>query len=238
MPLWARPAGDRPCRSFETASSESERLPPLEKVDRLKTHVTQRQDKRSRRRDELAGAAIEALKQLGYARTSLRDIAAQSGVSVGVLHYYFEDKVELICFCVQKYKADFVAAMDDILFATEDMAAAPEAFARGLGLSIRNDATTHRLWYDIRAQALFEDSFQQVVADIKQDLIDLVKRLLSRMALPEQDAIPLYTGLDGAFRYYLQRHLRGDAAAVAEFEAYVRSQLQQVAAGAPPARLQ
>ena len=70
----------------------------LEKIDKLETKARKRSAKRSRRKDELALAAIDALKQLGYARTSLRDIAEISGVSVGMLHYYFEDKTDLITF--------------------------------------------------------------------------------------------------------------------------------------------
>ncbi len=38
------------------------------------------------------------LKQLGYAQTSLRDIAAHGGVAVGTLHYHFADKAALMDF--------------------------------------------------------------------------------------------------------------------------------------------
>ncbi len=54
---------------------------------------------------QLAAAALQTLSELGYARTSLREIAQNSEFSHGVLHYYFTDKVDLITYCVRQYKA-------------------------------------------------------------------------------------------------------------------------------------
>ena len=53
------------------------------------------------RRDELATSALETLSEIGYARTSLREIAHHASFSHGVLHYYFRDKVELIVHSVR-----------------------------------------------------------------------------------------------------------------------------------------
>ena len=61
-------------------------------------------DKFEERRGELADAALQTLGELGYARTSLREIAQNSEFSHGVVHYYFRDKVELITYCVRHYK--------------------------------------------------------------------------------------------------------------------------------------
>src|SRR6202007_3228864 len=62
-------------------------------------------DKFAARRDELAGAALQTLAELGYARTSLREIAQNSEFSHGVLHYYFSDKQDLLTHCVRQYEA-------------------------------------------------------------------------------------------------------------------------------------
>ena len=67
------------------------------------------------RRDELGRAALDTLSQLGYARTGLREIAHNSGYSLGVLHYYFSDKNELIIHCVKQYKAECVLRYDAIV---------------------------------------------------------------------------------------------------------------------------
>ena len=50
-------------------------------------------DKFGDRRRELAESALRTLGELGYARTSLREIASNSEFSHGVVHYYFHDKL-------------------------------------------------------------------------------------------------------------------------------------------------
>jgi AcrR family transcriptional regulator len=65
--------------------------------------ISRRQvDKFAQRRAQLAASALQTLSELGYARTSMREIAQNSEFSHGVLHYYFRDKVELITFCVRQ----------------------------------------------------------------------------------------------------------------------------------------
>src|SRR3954471_12976441 len=80
-------------------------------------------DKFEERRRELADAALQTLGQLGYARTSLREIAANSPYSHGVVHYYFADKVALITSCARRYKAECVTRYDGLV---EDATSAEE----------------------------------------------------------------------------------------------------------------
>ena len=72
-------------------------------------------DKYDERRDQLAESALQTLGELGYARTSLREIANNSEFSHGVVHYYFPDKLELIVYCVRYYKAQCVTRYDGVV---------------------------------------------------------------------------------------------------------------------------
>ena len=84
--------------------------------ERKRERIARRQvDKFAERRDQLAAAALQTLAELGYANTSLRDIAQNSAFSHGVLHYYFADKFELITYCVRQYKAECVTRYDSIV---------------------------------------------------------------------------------------------------------------------------
>src|ERR1700712_736166 len=121
-------------------------------------------DKFEARRRELADAALQTLGELGYARASLREIAQNSPYSHGVVHYYFADKVELITYCVRQYKAECVQRYDAIVADSADELAA--AFADALVATMVEDASMHRLWYDLRSQALFEASFRGDVLEI------------------------------------------------------------------------
>src|SRR5260221_10692477 len=85
-------------------------------AERNRDRIARRQmDKFAERRAQLAASALQTLSELGYARTSLRDIAQNSEFSHGVLHYYFSDKVDLIMQCVKQYKAECVKRYDEIV---------------------------------------------------------------------------------------------------------------------------
>src|SRR5258708_8392883 len=63
---------------------------PSDRIERARV------DKFSARRIELAEAALETLAELGYARTSLREIPQQSEFTHVVLHHYFTPNSHLI----------------------------------------------------------------------------------------------------------------------------------------------
>src|ERR1700748_1105527 len=114
-------------------------------------------DKFAERRAELAEAALQTLSELGYARTSVREIAQNSAFSHGVLHYYFTDKLDLILCSVRQYKARCVTRYDEVTAEASSFDELMEGFTAGLADTVRKDASMHRLWYDLRAQSLFEE---------------------------------------------------------------------------------
>jgi AcrR family transcriptional regulator len=137
------------------------------KLDRISR---KRVDKFNERRIELAEAALLTLADLGYARTSLREIAQNSEFSHGVLHYYFADKVDLITCCVRLYKSRCVTRYDGVIAAAADYPSLLEGFLAALAATMREEAHLHRLWYDLRSQALFEAAFRADVAEIETSL--------------------------------------------------------------------
>lgn len=179
-------------------------------------------DKFADRRDQLADAALQTLSELGYARTSLREIAQNSEFSHGVLHYYFTDKVDLITHCVRQYKVQCVARHDQIFASASTVQELREGFAAGLAQTLVEDATMHRLWYDLRAQSLFEKSFRADVAEIDLSLERMIWRVISRLAeltgkQPAFSSSVSYALFDGLFQQGLLKHLSGDADAAEEF---------------------
>ena len=190
-------------------------------------------DKFAERRDQLAAAALQTLSELGYARTSLREIAQNSEFSHGVLHYYFTDKVDLITHCVRLYKAACVQRYDQIV---ADAGTAPElrvGFAVGLAQTLVQDASMHRLWYDLRAQSLFEESFRADVADIDQSLERMIWRVVTRLSdltgtQPVLSSPVTYALFDGLFQQGLLKHLSGDLDAAPAFQAAAQDVLALV----------
>ena len=171
-------------------------------------------DKVAARRDELATAALRTLAERGYANTSLREIAQNSAFSHGVLHYYFADKTELIIHCVRLYKTRCVRRYDDITALATSAEDVVRRFLDALTLTLRRDAHEQRLWYDLRAQSLFDPSFRDDVAAIDDQLRAMVWRILGCYAEfsgrpPVVDPPTAYALLDGIVFQGVQARLAG-----------------------------
>jgi AcrR family transcriptional regulator len=176
----------------------------VEVAQRSRDRIARRQvDKFADRRDQLAVVALRTLAELGYARTSLRDIAQNSDFSHGVLHYYFTDKIDLITHCVRQCKAECVTRYDHVVATAGSAEELKHGFAAALAATLREDAPTHRLWYDLRNQSLFDASFRDDVLEIDRSLEQMIWRVVSRfaelacapLAVPADVAYPIFDGL-------------------------------------------
>lgn len=190
-------------------------------------------DKFATRRVELAAAAMQALAELGYARTSLRDIAERTNFSHGLLHYYFADKDDLIYECVRLYKTDCVARNDAMVDLAHTAREVRAAFACYLSTTVREDGRMHRLWYDLRNQSMFEPALREAVAEIDKSLEAMVWRVICRYAeasghtsLVEREFA--YRLFDGLFQHALMRYLQGDEDAPAELSRQVEATIDQL----------
>lgn len=197
--------------------------------------ATKHASKVAAKRDELARAALKTLSELGYARTSLREIAANSEYSHGVLHYYFADRLELIAHCVHLYKSECIASYDDVLRPDDDADALRARFAERLAATMEHDLPTHKLWYDLRSQAMFEAALTADVREIDGELEDMIWRVVSRYAElagapPVLDSAGTYATLDGLFERAVRRRVGGDESAAAHLTVQVRSLLPTLVA--------
>jgi TetR/AcrR family transcriptional repressor of bet genes len=165
-------------------------------------------DKHDARRRELAESALRTLGELGYAKTSLREMANNSEFTHGVVHYYFADKLDLIVYGVQQYKAICITRYDDVISESVSAAGLLDAFADKLCETILDEAPMHRLWYDLRSQSMFETRLTDAVSHIDATLADMIWRVVTRYAeLAEAelvvDKLDAYGLLDGIFQQAL-----------------------------------
>ena len=189
-----------------------------ERISRRQVH------KFTQRRAELARAALKTLAALGYARTSLREIAQDSAFSHGVLHYYFTDKIDLITHCVRVYNDECVTRYDEIVASAPSAEELKRQFCDKLAATMADDADMHRLWYDLRNQAVFEPAFRADVTEIDLSLQRMIWRIVSRYGelrgdQPNVAEEAAYGLLDGLFLQALRRHLFGDSEARSRLQA-------------------
>ena len=183
-------------------------VPPAPSVADPVASAAARSSKHDTRRDELAESALTTLGALGYAKTSLREIAQHSPYSHGVVHYYFSSKEELITYCVRYYKRTCVTRYDEIVASSTTAEELQSRFAAKLAETIREEAPMHQLWYDLRNQSMFEPALHDVIIDIDGQLEQMVWRVVTRYAElaelePSIDSTSCYGMLDGLFHQAL-----------------------------------
>ena len=184
-------------------------------------------DKHDARRRALAESALRTLGELGYAKFSLREMANNSEFTHGVVHYYFADKLDLIVYCVQYYKATCVTRYDGVVTESRSAEQLVRDFATTLSETVRLEAPMHRLWYDLRSQSMFEPGLTDAVSHIDSTLADMIWRVLVRYAELAGatllvDRPQAYGVLDGVFQQALLGHQREpDAGHLDELERQV-----------------
>ena len=225
--------GSRPVKAARTASTSTPSRPARFAQPAPATA------KFAERRAELAEAALKTLAELGYARTSLREIAQNTAFSHGVLHYYFKDKVDLIMCCVRQYKARCVTRYDETVATSTSAHELAHGFAETMAATIVDEGTLHRLWYDLRVQSLFEPSFREDVRAIDDSLQRMVWRVVSEHAKlrgTKANVTPAlaYALFDGVFQRSLLGYLHGRRGALAELKMQVVETLAALTSVAHP----
>ncbi|TDW19411.1 TetR family transcriptional regulator [Kribbella kalugense] len=175
------------------ATAESERPARVSGIDKIE-----------RRRIALAESALKTLGELGYARTSLREIANNSEFTHGVVHYYFRDKIDLISYCVRYYKTKCARRYDEVVETAGSGDELVTGFLAKMIQTLVEETPMHKLWYDLRAQSMFEEQLRPDVEAIDQLLEEMIWRILSRYAdltgtAPTVDAPTAYALVDGLF---------------------------------------
>ncbi|WP_371404372.1 TetR/AcrR family transcriptional regulator [Kribbella sp. NBC_00662] len=161
-------------------------------------------DKIERRRIALAESALKTLGELGYARTSLREIANNSEFTHGVVHYYFRDKIDLISYCVRYYKTKCARRYDEVVETATSGEELVTGFLAKMTQTLVDETPMHKLWYDLRAQSMFEEQLRPDVEAIDKLLEEMIWRILGRYAdltatTPTVDAPTAYAMVDGLF---------------------------------------
>lgn len=180
------------------------------------------------RRDQLAESALAVLGELGYARTSLREITNNAQFSDELVHTYFDDKIDLVIYAVQYYKAQCVHRYDGVVADSTTPDELIEGFAAKLGETIREEAPMHRLWYDLRAQSMFEPKLRDAVTAIDRALGEMVWRVVDRYAelvgrpLIAANSNAVYGMLDGLFQQALLAYADADESVLDSLAEQVR----------------
>lgn len=119
----------------------------------------------AQRRAQLVDAALAVATAEGIAATTVRRVAEQAGVALGVVHYCFADKDELFAALATKIVDDLSAAGAEGLAPEQsapDLITALRAAITGLWASIQATPNEQLLTYEITTYALRDRSLGSV----------------------------------------------------------------------------
>lgn len=109
---------------------------------------------RVRRRDEILKAAAGLIASDGYTNTSMREVAAASGILAGSLYHHFASKEAIAVELVEDYHADLARAVRESRMDAADPLAALRAFARDIAaVSFRHQAALQIAMFDAPSTA-------------------------------------------------------------------------------------
>jgi AcrR family transcriptional regulator len=154
-------------------------------------------------RKRIVDAALGLFAEHGYEGTSVRMIADQAGLSIGLLYNYFDGKQALLQALFEESMADVRQsfARADAVPATERL----EQLIRGSFEILRGNLTFWRLSYGVRMQPA-------VLAGLGRDLHQWTATILRTLegylrdagvAHPDVEATVLFAVIDGVSQHYV-----------------------------------
>jgi AcrR family transcriptional regulator len=130
------------------------------------------------RRAQILGAAVEEVKERGFARTTTRHVAARAGVTHGLLHHYFPDHQTLLAEAFEVVAQDEIAEVRTQLDADVDPLAQLRELTEPYGAGGGYDA--YRLWLEAWAEAAHSPALRASTARLGAAWIDLITAVVER----------------------------------------------------------
>ena len=159
------------------------------------------------RSDEKARTILDAartcLGERGYAATTISQIAAEAGVSRGLLHYYFESKEDLLA---QVVRANLKTTLDLVTLMFTQSATA-EGLAAGLTAALRTIVEENPVFFNLAFECWviarqspavareLKDLYQQYREAVREGLANAAAQGVIAPALPLEVLAALLTGL-------------------------------------------
>jgi len=187
-----------------------------------------RPSNRTERRSEIRKALLRVMAKSGYERATVAQIAAEAGLSGGLVHYHYRSKHEILLDLIermQRFRRKSLVEIDEL--ARNDPVTALDRFF-DLYLSLDHaDADARAAWAAMGTEALRNDDvrarFEGILSDASRSLRRIVDQGISRGEFSGRDPNGIVAGLVALVQGYLflaatTKHVvpRGSAARTAK----------------------
>jgi AcrR family transcriptional regulator len=153
------------------------------------------------RRDKLIDAGIAVMSREGVANTTTRAIVAEAGMQIGVFHYCFRSKDELIGEVARTISERSIAAVGEVLARTDDPAELIEGCVEAYWRRIQRDPREYQLIFELTHFALRQEGWDLPTREKREQNIEAVAALLAVIA--EKGSITWRSPIDLVAQYVL-----------------------------------
>ena len=159
----------------------------------------------SKRKASIQSAARRLFAGHGYEATSMRAIAEEAEVSVGLVYNYFDGKADLLRAIVQTG----IAQIQDTFDALDGPASPAERLERFVHASLDTVRAHRELWqvlYRLRQQPAAQAPIQSHIDAITEAIFVRLTALMTELGspAPEADARLLFAAIDGAAQHVVR----------------------------------
>jgi AcrR family transcriptional regulator len=139
------------------------------------------------RREKLIDAAIAVMAREGVANATTRGIVAEAGMQIGVFHYCFRSRDELIGEVARAISARSFGAVGEVLERTDDPAELIRGCVDAFWRHIENDPLAWQLIFELTHFSLRQPGWESAARANRTRNIDAVAGLL--MVVGEKEAV-------------------------------------------------
>ena len=143
------------------------------------------------RRRQIVGGAASVLAREGYEATSMKQIAAEIGVSTGLLHYYFGTKEDLLAAVVQSLHEQLVTEWRDAMSTVEGPLDRVSAGMRRASERYASQPGFWNLLFDLYGLGLRNPRLRERVRAMTLELLAIVAEEVRRVAADVPSPLPM-----------------------------------------------
>ncbi len=137
---------------------------------------------REDRRRELIDCAISIISQNGLAGTTLAKVAAQAGLSAGIVNHHFETKDTLLTETLRTLSEEFAVTLESAVGAAPDAAAGLAAIiALSFDPAISSPAKV-AVWYAFQAETHWRESYTALCGERDKAYMAAIKSLMEKLS--------------------------------------------------------
>jgi AcrR family transcriptional regulator len=162
------------------------------------------EEKRAQSISSITETALRLFSELGYEATSVRAIAREAGISLGLMYNYFSSKEELLQEIFRRSVEDIQASF------LQDPDGPP--YTSGIEQHIRHTVGILKekrdFWKLLHSIRLQSKVVQQLLAEMQEETLRIEDRIQQNLleagiAQPELEAKLLFASIDGMAQHYL-----------------------------------